>query len=241
MNIDFGSIHIKGVGKFIVPGKNSDDRKSYCKNLLNSINGVFVPKIEEQYYKIIAIGTIEDYFILTIDGICSNEFDYYLIDGYIEDMLKLESYFEDSRYRPRLEMLSEVLSIKHKIKNMRDDEYNILLDVLNQFLDITLDLNDLEETKYDDNFDEQIYDHKFIVCYEKFNLIYRNLMKIAPYIRFYCDRTQLHDQYCLLSGFVDFYQKLRINGFEITSTSWLRLSMQLYGIVTEFKNIRCEK
>lgn len=74
----------------------------YCRKLLDSVHGVFVPKLEQKYTKIVAIGTIADYFILTVDSICDNEFDYYMIEGYIEDMLKLESYFDDPRYKPRL-------------------------------------------------------------------------------------------------------------------------------------------
>ena len=80
MNIHYGSIHIKNVGKFIVPGNNTDERKLYCHNLLNSIDGgVFVSKLEEKYTKIIAIGTISDYFLLTVNDICSGDFNYCII------------------------------------------------------------------------------------------------------------------------------------------------------------------
>jgi hypothetical protein len=237
MNIHYGSIHIKNVGKFIVPGKNTDERKQYCHNLLNSVNGVFIPKLEEKYTKIIAIGTISDYFLLTVDSICTNEFDYYMIDGYIEDMLKFDLYFDDSRYRQRLEILSKVLSIKTMINNMSDDEYKILLSELNSFMNTILDLNELEETKYEDDFDQKTYDEQLIIDNKKFDIKYNSLMNIAPYLRLYSAGSQLYNQYCLLSEFIDFQKLWNL----ISPTYWLNLSMRLYGICQEIKSIRHNK
>jgi hypothetical protein len=239
MNVHYGSINIKNVGKFIVPGNNVDERKNYCRNLLNSIKGVFIPKLEGKYIKILAIGTIENYFILTVDSICDYEFDYYMVDGYIEDMLKLESYFDDSRYRPRLEKLGKMLSIKSIISNMSEDEYKTLLATLYEFMDSALDLNELEETKYEDNFNEKIYHKQLTIQNEKFDIKYNNLIKIAPYLRFYNSGNQLFDQYSLLSEFVNF-QKL-YSGCLITSTYWLNLSTKLYSICQEIKSIRRNK
>jgi len=237
MNVLYGSIHIKNVGKFIVPGNNVDERKSYCHNLLNSINGVFVPKLDEKYSKIIAIGTIDNYFILTVDGICDNQFDYNVIDGHIShQLLILESYFDDPRYKPRLEILFEILSIKIKINNMSDSEFNVLRSEVNTFMNAVLDLNDLEETKYEKDFDQKIYEKELIVNNENFNIKYNNLMNIAPYLRLYNDGSQLYTQYCLLSEFINF-QKSWL-GVLINSTYWLNVAMLLCGISEEIKSIR---
>ena len=236
MNVLYGSIHIKNIGKFIFPGNNVDERKSYCLNLLNSITGVFVPKLAEKYSKIIAIGTIDNYVILTVDQICDNQFDYNIIDGHIGDMLKLESYFDDPRYKQRLEILSELFSIKTKINNMSENEFKLLFSEVNAFMNSALDLNDLEETRYEEDFDQKIYDEKLISNNENFDIKYKNLMNIAPYLRLYNDGSQLYNQYCLLSEFIE-YQKLWL-GVLINSTYWLNVAMLLCGISEEIKSIR---
>lgn len=243
-NSKYGSIHIKNVGKFIVPGNNINERKQYCHNLLNSVKGVFVPKLGKEYSKIIAIGTISDYFVLTVDSICSNEFDYYMIDGYIEDMLKLNDYFSDSyydtRYRKRLEILYEMLCIKILITNMSNDEYQLLLLSLNEFISATLDLNELEETKYEDDFDQKIYDKQLLIDTLNFDIKYNNLIRIAPYLRLYSSNSKLYGQYCLLSEFFVIHNN-KWNKILITSTYWLHLSMRLHSIREEIESIRHNK
>lgn len=103
-------------------------------------------------------------------------------------------------------------------------------------MNTVLDLNELEETKYEDDFNQYIYiyDKQLIIDNENFDIKYKNLMNIAPYLRLYSAGSQLYNQYCLLSEFFEF-QKLWLKD---TSTCQLNLSMLLYGIREEIKSIR---
>lgn len=236
MNVYYGSIYIKNIGEFIVPGTTLEERKTHCSNLLNGVIGVFVPKLDQKYNKIIAIGTIADYRILTIDDICDDKFNYHIIDGHILDMLKLELYFDDQRYKPRLTILSEMLHIKNIISTMSDDEYKVLFHALDEFISTVLDLDELEEIKYEDDFNEEIYDKQVILLTNNFDTKFKDLMDVAPYLRLYGHGSQLYSQYCLLSEFISMQKQWL--GVLIHSTYWLNLAMRLCGIREEFDLIR---